>query len=321
MANLPQESTWEEGIYQLEETDVVRGGPVEDGGISNMQAQQLGNRTKYLYDRLGRKAGVIVDAVNGSIAIESKDLLDMHHVLNVTASGSSVTLNADELPDGAEISITVMGSGFVHLVPKAGMSFVGLPDTLGTGDLPIYVKETLTLIKNEATLIVIDAKMQLEEVGEIIYRPKAPQLALPASGQLVNRADVPRLWALVSSIAVSDSDWVLNGLKYLGRFSSGNGATTMRMPDLRGMFLRGLDNGAGRDLDRLYSGEGGGQVDAFKRHSHEMSFPELPNHQPGNPGYDGGNNQYWVDYTKATTETGGVETRPMNVAYTAYIKY
>jgi len=196
-----------------------------------------------------------------------------------------------------------------------------LPDTLGTGDLPIYVKETLTLIKNEATLIVIDAKMQLEEVGEIIYRPKAPQLALPASGQLVNRSDVPRLWALVSSIAVSDSDWVLNGLKYLGRFSSGNGATTMRMPDLRGMFLRGLDNGAGRDLDRLYSGEGGGQADAFKRHNHTTTVPEQPNHQTGTPGYDGGNNQYWVNYTHSTSDTGGVETRPMNVAYTAYIKY
>jgi hypothetical protein len=47
MANLAETSTWESGIYQIETTDPVVGGA---DGISNVQAKQLGNRTKYLYD-------------------------------------------------------------------------------------------------------------------------------------------------------------------------------------------------------------------------------------------------------------------------------
>jgi len=49
MANVTETSTWEDGIYQLETTDPVEGGA---GGISNTQATQLGNRTKWLYDRI-----------------------------------------------------------------------------------------------------------------------------------------------------------------------------------------------------------------------------------------------------------------------------
>ena len=53
MANLPESATWEAGIYQLEETDPVQGGP---NGIDNQQGKQLANRTLYLkglVDNLG----------------------------------------------------------------------------------------------------------------------------------------------------------------------------------------------------------------------------------------------------------------------------
>ena len=45
MAYLPEENTYEAGIYQLELTDKVMGGA---NGISNLQGKQLANRTKYL---------------------------------------------------------------------------------------------------------------------------------------------------------------------------------------------------------------------------------------------------------------------------------
>ncbi len=48
MANLTESSIWEAGIYQLETTDPVKGGA---DGISNTQAKQLANRTKYLNDK------------------------------------------------------------------------------------------------------------------------------------------------------------------------------------------------------------------------------------------------------------------------------
>ena len=45
MANLEEKAEWTKGIYQLETTDPVMGGP---NGVDNVQAKQLANRTQYL---------------------------------------------------------------------------------------------------------------------------------------------------------------------------------------------------------------------------------------------------------------------------------
>ncbi|MGS1020864.1 phage tail fiber protein [Burkholderia glumae] len=48
MANLKEESKWEEGVYQFETSDPVQGGP---DGIDNVPTKQLANRTRHLKDR------------------------------------------------------------------------------------------------------------------------------------------------------------------------------------------------------------------------------------------------------------------------------
>ncbi|MCL1837003.1 MAG: hypothetical protein FWG46_05600 [Treponema sp.] len=55
MANLQETSQWETGIYQIAPTDAVMGGP---NGIANLQARQLGNRTRFLSDSKADKASV-----------------------------------------------------------------------------------------------------------------------------------------------------------------------------------------------------------------------------------------------------------------------
>ncbi|HFU1251936.1 TPA: hypothetical protein ACGQTK_003015 [Klebsiella quasipneumoniae] len=45
MSNLPEQIAWESGIHQLEEEDRAKAGP---GGILNIQANQLANRTRWL---------------------------------------------------------------------------------------------------------------------------------------------------------------------------------------------------------------------------------------------------------------------------------
>ncbi|HFV8016586.1 TPA: phage tail protein [Escherichia coli] len=49
MANLPETPQWESGIYQIEVSDPVLGGP---DGISNRQAKQLASRTSYLKQKV-----------------------------------------------------------------------------------------------------------------------------------------------------------------------------------------------------------------------------------------------------------------------------
>jgi hypothetical protein len=45
MANLNEDATWDEGVYQIEELDPVLGGPE---GIDNKPLKNLTNRTRYL---------------------------------------------------------------------------------------------------------------------------------------------------------------------------------------------------------------------------------------------------------------------------------
>lgn len=73
-----------------------------------------------------------------------------------------------------------------------------------------------------------------------------------SDGQLLNRADWPELWAYAQMVgAISDDIWV-SDTKQRGKYSTGDGTTTFRVPDrngvqlnsIKGLFARG-DGGGG----------------------------------------------------------------------------
>lgn len=76
---------------------------------------------------------------------------------------------------------------------------------------------------------------------------------LKCAGQTVLRATFPDLWtyANASGRIVSDADWSNAALKKWTSFSTGDGATTFRLPDLRGEFMRFFDDGRGADAARV----------------------------------------------------------------------
>lgn len=94
-----------------------------------------------------------------------------------------------------------------------------------------------------------------------------PSGYIPRSGQLVTRALWPQLWALVSATALTDANWIANPLSR-GKFSSGDGSTTFRMPDLNGKYSDGLTPAAFlRGYGFRSAGEAGlMQVDQFQGH-------------------------------------------------------
>lgn len=71
MAHLSEDSVWEPGVYQLETTDPVIGGP---DGVSNVQGRQLGNRTKYLKD-VSEGLAAAVAALEGGVGEEAQNAL------------------------------------------------------------------------------------------------------------------------------------------------------------------------------------------------------------------------------------------------------
>lgn len=73
-----------------------------------------------------------------------------------------------------------------------------------------------------------------------VSRATLPAGWIARDGQLLNRADWPDLWALVSASAVTDAAWLASPYTSRGKYSSGDGSTTFRMPDTNGKAADGL---------------------------------------------------------------------------------
>lgn len=99
MANLQEKPAWEAGIYQLETSDPVLGGP---DGIDNLQAKQLANRTVFLKKQVD-------DLVSGALTAEYADRLKTPRNIAMTGDGSwNVTFDAS---GNASAAMTLSNSG------------------------------------------------------------------------------------------------------------------------------------------------------------------------------------------------------------------
>ncbi|WP_227234596.1 tail fiber protein [Pseudomonas sp. IAC-BECa141] len=103
---------------------------------------------------------------------------------------------------------------------------------------------------------------------------------------------------------------------YLGtKFNKGDeGAGNFRLPESRGEFLRGWDHGRGVDVGRTV---GSSQADELKSHNHGFSAPTSIAASGGSTGIilSATGTPNW-----STTNTGGSETRPRNLAVMWCIK-
>jgi microcystin-dependent protein len=128
---------------------------------------------------------------------------------------------------------------------------------------------------------------------------------LPCDGAVVSRQDYVDLFAALGTAFGAD-------------------AQTFRVPDLRGRFLRGTDQGQGRDPDAgrrraeaggANSGDRVGSVqdDEFKAHTHSYTL------FPADHGQIASGN-YWRSGEAQTGSAGGNETRPKNVNVNWIIK-
>ena len=146
---------------------------------------------------------------------------------------------------------------------------------------------------------------------------------LLCDGSEVSRDEYPRLFAAIGTA-----------------HGSGDGATTFNLPDYRGMFLRGVDNGAGNDPDGEDRSVGSVQDHAVGSHGHEIDDPghehdiflrsqvveasgsniwgyrgQVGSLRPVNEATTG------ITVTTPTGANVSTETRPVNSAVNYIIKY
>ena len=126
----------------------------------------------------------------------------------------------------------VQATGHTHAIDKASLTVAGVVQLSSATDS--------TADNMAATPAAVRAAMQAASqataTGTIAYfaGDSAPAGWLKANGAQVSRSVYANLFAAIST-----------------RFGAGNGSTTFTLPDLRGVFLRGWDDGRGFDGGRV----------------------------------------------------------------------
>ncbi|MDY7792167.1 phage tail protein [Burkholderia ubonensis] len=145
-------------------------------------------------------------------------------------------------------------------------------DQAVTGPTPAAGDSSTRLATTEWVLAAISTTA----IGQIVFEPRTTVRAgfVKANGAVVKRADYPALWAYAqaSGALVSDDEW------QKGRFacfSTGDGATTFRLPEMRGEFIRCWDDARSIDKDRMI---GSWQDSTNRLHSHGASASEVGDH-------------------------------------------
>ena len=164
------------------------------------------------------------------------------------------------------------------------------------GQIPISNGvENVTL--NAALLNGVPAN-QIIPAGQVSYfaMTSAPTNWLKCDGAAVSRATYATLFSAIGTT-----------------WGVGNGSTTFNLPDLRGEFVRGFDDGKGTDTGRVFASS---QTEMVGKHNHAF------NTIISGTGYNQvSNGVQGALSASATSNNTGTETRPRNIALLACIKY
>jgi microcystin-dependent protein len=186
------------------------------------------------------------------------------------------------------------------------LTLVGAPTTNNMAATKKYVDDEIA---------AIPAASDLTPAGTVIWtaRSSAPTGYLKANGAAVSRSTYATLFSAIGTI-----------------YGAGDGSTTFNLPDLRGEFIRGWDDGRGVD-----SGRAMGSNQAFSTSasdlsvspsSHSHSYSDETNSGTGGGQGGGGANTGTQTLSKTTGSqslsvvSSATETRPRSLALLACIK-
>lgn len=148
-------------------------------------------------------------------------------------------------------------------------------------------------------------------VGQVCFfgMATAPDGFLYCDGSAISRTTYTSLFTAIGTL-----------------YGTGDGSTTFNLPDLRGEFIRGWDDGRGVDSGRVF---GANQAADNAPHSHGVSDPGHAHTYP-NGGISGGgapvlsngvgyNSSTSAALTGISIKSSGAEGRPRNIAMLACI--
>lgn len=170
---------------------------------------------------------------------------------------------------------------------------------------PLLTQEEFDKLRQEVTILK-DARQSFEDgigklvekevtqqaqaiSGKVEERIAALELASVPVGTIApfagNRAAVPAGWLVCDGKSYQTTDYRKLATVLGNIWGAGPDAQQFVVPDLRGQFLRGLDEGKGKDSEGQLRSVGSVQEDTFKNHTHDVT--DLGhNHSVADPGHN-----------------------------------
>lgn len=154
---------------------------------------------------------------------------------------------------------------------------------------------------------------------DVFSKEETRQMAPAGLVATFARSTAPTGWLKANGAAVSRTAYADLYAAIGTRFGAGDGINTFNLPDLRGEFIRGWDDGRGVDSGRAL---GSAQGQLIESHDHGMDPYKQVNANILQPVTGGAElSSVGVGGTVRTKATGGSETRPRNVALLYCIKF
>jgi len=249
-----------------------------------------------------------------AVADVRADSVKLKKIVNGPASGTGSTVTTDSG------DVKTVAKAVADLEARFVVSDV-LSRSTAARDAAQAAQKAAETARDEAKAVSIDAdKLDGHDAG---YFATAQALA-----QVLD--DIKKTLVPVGTIIVSASKTPPDGyLPCNGAAISRTASMTFNVPDLRGEFLRGWDNGRGVDSGRVF---GSSQNDAFQGHYHAYNLEHYPYGDHNYPTLLEGalvptvsTKGVAIKHPISDGQNGapriGPETRPRNVALSFFIKY
>lgn len=295
----------------------VTAGTIIPGGTTGQVLAKVSNADGDVHWVDPTQSNVVVDTIT-----EKQTLAASQTVVTLTQTitrGLAVYIEGIRLPHGSGVdewqpdptdpAKFTLGKSY----PEGSILQAVNNEPAGSAPAPLERSKNLSDVADKAqsrSNLDVYSKAETDQkmpAGGIVYFPRstAPTGWLKANGAAVSRTAYATLFAAIGTT-----------------FGAGDGVNTFNLPDLRGEFIRGLDDGRGVDSSRALGSLQSGSIES---HTHDLVTDtgtagtkvsisdSIFRQTQGNNAAAGG--------TAMTYATGGNETRPRNVALLACIKF
>ncbi len=313
----------------------------DNGGFIIDDDTQL---TEAQVDAFVNNNGYLLTEVDGSVSNELQTITEVGNVVTLSDNGGSFVDDDTQLTE-AQVDAFVNNNGY--LLTEVDGSTTNELQTLtvangtatlsgGGGSISLDDADSDPMNETNTSITLVGNTLSIADVGgtlSIDLTPVVDRASTPSGALFAFPTDTPPTGYLacegqaVSRAAYADLFAVI-GTNY----GAGNGSTTFNLPDYRGQFLRGWNNGAGVDLDansRTDRGDGttgdvvgSKQVAQTRAHAHAVNPPSATTtangthahtvNPPSTASTTTGAHVHSVDPPNTTSGNGGLHNHSVN---------